>query len=149
MIKDSLQHSALYESAHPLFKKAFQFLRDSNLAELPEGKHLIDGDNIFALVQEYTSKSVEGCQSESHKKHIDIQYVISGKELMGHCTLYQQLETKAYDEKDDYALYNEKLTFIQVNSGEFTVFFPQDIHMPCIKVDIEEKLKKVVIKIKV
>ncbi len=149
MIKDSLYHSARYESLHPSFSKAFHFLKTTNLAALAEGKHIIDGDNIFALVQEYKSKSTEGCQSEAHKKHIDIQYVISGKELMGHTTLYQQKESKAYDEKDDYALYNEQLSFIEVKSGEFTVFFPQDIHMPCIKVKEEEQVKKVVIKIKV
>ena len=93
-------------------------------------------------------KSAEGNQAEAHRKHIDIQYLVKGKELMGHTTLYNQTESKSYNDNDDYALYNEEYSFIKVNSGEFTVFFPHDIHMPCIKVNKEELVKKIVIKIK-
>ena len=148
MIKDKLEHSTRYESVHPLFKKAFEFLQKSDVSSLSEGKHMIDGDNIFALVQEYKTKSAEGNQAEAHRKHIDIQYVVKGKELMGHTTLYNQTESKSYNDNDDYALYNEEYSFIKVNSGEFTVFFPHDIHMPCIKVNEEELVTKIVIKIK-
>gem|GEM_PF-5700457 len=34
MIKDKLQHAARYESVHPLFNKAFQFLKESENLKL-------------------------------------------------------------------------------------------------------------------
>ena len=50
MIIDELSQSAKYHVLHPRFKTAFDFLTNNNLEELTLGKHLIDGDDVFAIV---------------------------------------------------------------------------------------------------
>ena len=43
------------------------------------GKVAIDGDRIFAEIQEYTTKDPKDCRFETHRKYYDIQYVAEGK----------------------------------------------------------------------
>ena len=63
--------------------KAFAFLKDHDLVKLAKGKYPIDGDNVFASVTEDSTKNLEKTNWESHRKYIDIQYVINGEELIG------------------------------------------------------------------
>lgn len=148
MIFDKLHNSRLYEDINPLIKKAFAYLKEADLDKLEPGKHVIDGDDLFAIVMEYDTKDVAGGLLEAHRKYIDVQYMVSGKEMMGVAQLNGQVPEKKYDEKDDYALYKDDMSFVKVDSGEFTVFFPNDLHLPCIKVNKAEKVRKVVVKVK-
>ncbi|MFT5056447.1 MAG: biofilm protein TabA, partial [Pseudoalteromonas distincta] len=53
MIIDKLQNASLYTSINPRIAQAFEYLKSTNLEKLAVGKHSIDGENVFALVQEY------------------------------------------------------------------------------------------------
>ena len=64
------------------WEKAFKFLKNNDLAKLELKRYDIDGDDLFATVSEYMSKNEETTKFEAHRKYIDIQYVISGKEIM-------------------------------------------------------------------
>ena len=44
--------SARYEVLHPRFKKAFDFIRRPDLAQLPCGRYEIDGSNCWAMVMD-------------------------------------------------------------------------------------------------
>ena len=147
MIKDRLENSKFYENIHPLFKKAFNYLKETDFLKMEAGKYPIEGESLFAIIKEYQTKSSEGGKLEAHQKYIDIQYVYFGKELMGHVVLNNHTEIRAYDLENDYALFDLPCSFIPVNEGEFTVFFPQDLHLPSIFNQQEELVKKVVIKI--
>ena len=149
MIFDKLHNSRLYENISPLMKKAFTFLKETDLNKLEPGKHIIDGDDLFAIVMEYDTKDAAGGLLEAHRRYIDVQYMVSGKELMGVAQLSAQVPEKEYDEKDDYVLFKDDMSFVKVESGQFTVFFPNDLHLPCIKVNEAEKVRKVVVKVRV
>lgn len=43
------------------------------------GRHEIDGDRVFALVQNYTTNPIEGALYEAHRRYSDIQFVFSGR----------------------------------------------------------------------
>ena len=79
MIIDTLAESQLIYPLHPSFEQAFTFLRSTDLKSLPTGRISIDGDAIYALVQEYQTKPVDQGKWESHKRYIDIQYIVSGE----------------------------------------------------------------------
>ena len=85
---------------------------------------------------------------ESHFKHIDVQYIISGSELIGLATKTTQKPVKE-DKENDYALYDDEFTFTVFEQGMFGIFFPDDLHLPCIQVNEPEKVKKVVVKIRI
>ena len=73
-----------YADRHPLFRKAFEFLKRKDLAELAKGRYEIDGTNCWAMIQECELKPFgEGNTYEAHRAFIDIQAPISGPETMG------------------------------------------------------------------
>jgi YhcH/YjgK/YiaL family protein len=146
MILDTLANSHLYQSINERIAKGFDYLRTTDLDSLPCGKHDIDGDNIFALVQEYQTKPIAECKLESHKKYIDIQYVIQGEEMMGITTQNNQTILEQNLEKD-YTFYEGTTSLVRVSKGMFTIFFPDDLHQPCVQTETVLEVKKVVIKV--
>ncbi|NOQ25078.1 MAG: DUF386 family protein [Bacteroidales bacterium] len=146
MIIDKIQKSLLYENLHSGFAKAFDFIRKTDFSKLVDGKYEIDGDNIFAMVQEYKTKDIG--KLEGHRKYIDIQYIHSGVEQIGYANLENQ-NIISDDEEKDLAFYEGEGSFIKIESQMFAIFFPQDLHMPGIKIANANKVKKIVIKVKV
>jgi YhcH/YjgK/YiaL family protein len=150
MILDTLQHGSLYSGLSPIFKKAFEFLIKTDLSKLALGKHDIDGEDLFVLIMTYTSKDVSECAMESHKKYIDIQYLIEGEEIIRIATLNGQVPTIPYDQTKDIAFYSSEYTSaIKLEKGNFAIFFPHDLHMPCIKTGNTSQVQKAVFKIAV
>lgn len=146
MILDTLENYQLYSTINERIAKGFAFLRNTDLDAIPSGKHDIEGDTIFALVQEYPTKPLNECKLESHKKYIDIQYVIRGEEFMGVTTKNNQ-KILEQDEDKDYTFYEGTTSLVRVSKGMFTIFFPDDLHQPCVQTESAAEVKKVVIKV--
>jgi len=146
MILDTIENYQLYNPINERIAKGFDFLRTTDLDSLPSGKHDIEGDTIFALVQEYQTKPLEDCKLESHKKYIDIQYVIRGEEMMGITTQNNQKIIEVNEGKD-YTFYEGTTSLVLVSKGMFTIFFPDDLHQPCVQTETISEVKKVVIKV--
>ncbi|UYQ94540.1 YhcH/YjgK/YiaL family protein [Chitinophaga horti] len=150
MILDTLQNAHLYFGLGDKFVKAFEYLVKTDFNALPKGKYEIDGQNIFAIVNEYDTVDASAEQMEAHKKYIDVQYIVSGAELIGHDFLQQKEPSKAYDPEADYMLFAEKPSFFsKLEKDHFAIFFPSDLHMPNLRIDAPAAVKKVVIKISV
>jgi YhcH/YjgK/YiaL family protein len=145
---NSVEFMKQYESDKALWDKVFSFLGDSKLATMAPGKYPIDGDNAYAIVTSGLSKKLEDVKWESHKKYIDLHYVISGKVKIGVAPVSKATVTEPYNETRDAANYNVDGKFLTATPKEFFLFFPQDAHRPDIKVDGVDSLRKVVIKIK-
>ena len=82
MLTTNITLAEKYDYLSDKFKKAFTFLRETDLASLPIGRTEIDGDEVYASVQSYTTMTVEECAFESHLEYFDVQYVVEG------CLLY-------------------------------------------------------------
>ena len=150
MILDTLENAHLYYGLGPKFIKAFEYLNTTDLASLEKGKYEIDGDRIIAIINEYETVDASGEQMESHKKYIDVQYIVRGAELIGHDFILEKSPSRAYDEEKDYMLFAEKPSFFsRLEQHHFAVFFPSDLHMPNIRINGPAQVKKVVIKISV
>jgi biofilm protein TabA len=130
--------------------KAFAFLKMTDLKNIEVKRHDIDGDNLFALVSEYTTKNEEDAKFEAHKKYVDIQYVIAGNEQMSLTPVSKKGEILTpYDETKDL----EFMTVLESKSyiatpEKFFLFFPSDLHRPSVKVGENSQVKKVVVKVK-
>jgi YhcH/YjgK/YiaL family protein len=149
MILDKLVNASLYAGISSNLKKGFEFLINTDLLALSPGRHEIDGDEVFALVSQYDSKNPVDCRLESHRIYTDIQYLVSGKELIGFETLKTQTVSSEYNPEKDIAFYKGEGTPLLIESGMFAVFFPQDVHRPCMQINQPEKVKKVVVKVKI
>ncbi|WP_162499816.1 YhcH/YjgK/YiaL family protein [Mucilaginibacter terrigena] len=138
-----------YHANKAVWDKVFKFLSEQNLDTLSTGKHPIDGDNAYASVTEAPSKELDKAGWESHRKYIDLQYVIKGKERIDFIDINKATVTKPYSDTNDAANYSAEGTQYTAEPGIFFLFFPQDVHRPNIKVDGYDVVKKLVIKIKV
>jgi YhcH/YjgK/YiaL family protein len=149
MVFDQLENAAQYVSLHPRLAKAFDYLRGTDLAQLSIGRHDIVGDEVFALVQEYRTRADAEGFWESHRRYIDVQYVASGAERMGYANIGKLKARQAYDVDKDLLIYDGQGDFFVVTAGMFTIFKPQDAHMPCLSPGEPTTVRKVVIKVAV
>jgi YhcH/YjgK/YiaL family protein len=147
MIVDKLENGAYYYSLGARIQKAIEYLKNSSLSEIEVGKYQIEGDDIFALVSEYDTKSVETGLWEAHKRYIDIQYIIKGSEKIGYTSVENLKTTVEYDESKDILFGTANGDFVTLQQGMFMILAPQDGHMPSIYCEKPERVKKVVIKI--
>ena len=129
-------------------KKALEFLSVANLEGVNNGKHELEGEDLFFIVDSYSTKSESLCKLERHKKYIDVHYVVSGVEMIGYAQHKKQRLYKSYDAVNDYALYDGDVSFISLKPDKVAIFFPEDLHMPGIG-DGKETLKKIVVKVKI
>jgi YhcH/YjgK/YiaL family protein len=148
MIIDKLENAPLYKNLGERISKSFDYIEQTDLKNLAPGKYEIDGENIFALVNEYQTKLESEGKLEAHKKYIDVQYVIDGEELMGYAPLNGQEILDPYKEENDIVFFTGDKSFIKVSAGMFAIFFPEDVHMPGISSDKSSSVKKLVIKVR-
>jgi YhcH/YjgK/YiaL family protein len=150
MIADLLSNAERYLYLHPLFQQGFEYLYSTDLKNTPDGRYELNGEKLVAIVQSYETKPTLDEQMESHKRYIDIQYIISGTELVGHAFLQEQTIAKPYSAKEDFMLYEDQPDFFsKFHEGMFMIFYPTDLHLPSIQVSKSETVKKVVLKVEI
>lgn len=148
MIIDKILNTEVYEDVHAGVADAFRFLRNTDLRELAVGRYDINGDKLYALVQEYDTVEASAEKMEGHWMYIDVQCMIEGEELVGHAILSEQEPIEPYDLDKDIAFYSEAPSFYsKMSPGMFMVFFPMDLHVPCIHLGMPARVKKVVVKV--
>jgi biofilm protein TabA len=134
MILDYLGNINCYEKMHPKFKQAFNFLKDNNLIDMPLGRHEIDGDNLFVILNKSRGRKKKDAMLEIHKKYIDIQLILKGRDEMGwESTIKCSAPLCEYDTENDIQFFKDRpSSWITVKKGMFAVFFPNDAHLPLI-----------------
>ncbi|MFZ0598245.1 MAG: YhcH/YjgK/YiaL family protein, partial [Flavobacterium sp.] len=81
MIVDSLQNAAKYFSLHPNFKKAFDYVSQTDISILGEGAfEIAEGLKVIVIVGEGATREESIKGFECHDKNIDIQISIKGPE---------------------------------------------------------------------
>ncbi|MDO5091040.1 MAG: YhcH/YjgK/YiaL family protein [Cardiobacteriaceae bacterium] len=130
--------------------KALQWLRAQDATALSPGRHDIDGDTMYAQVIDVQTQDRDALKPERHRRYIDVQYLCHGEEGMG-----VAIESgnnplaKAYDAAGDILFYEtaENEIFFTLHAGQFTVFFPTDIHRSTIAVGAPQAIRKIVVKV--
>ena len=132
MLIDHLQNADRYAPLHSGFAGGFAFLRRADLAQLPEGRHEIDGDRVFAIVSRGQGQGRQQSLPEAHRRYIDIQFVIGGEDCIGWMPISDcQRVSSRYDAEKDLALFSDRpATWLAVSPGTFAVFYPEDAHAP-------------------
>lgn len=149
MIIDTISNASKYFSVHPLFEKAFAFIKETDLANVADGKSEI-AEGLKAIFSNAPGKTKEAslAKFECHNKNIDIQLCINGVETIGWKPRGKCVTPNGgYNEEKDVQLYHDGAdTFFQLTNGQFAIFFPEDVHAPMIG---EGEIKKLVIKVKI
>ena len=129
----------------------YEFLRNTDLKALPLGRVDIDGDEVFASVQEYTTMPADACRYESHDLYFDIQYVVEGQEQFGYTKRAGLEEEAPYNEADDIVFFKEPEQggAVLLRAGDCAVVAPEDAHKPRCIAGTPCKVRKIVVKVRV
>ncbi len=149
MILDTLEKSYHYESLHPLFARAFAALRElMGKVELSSGRVELGGDELFAIVMDAVGRDPAEAKLETHNKYIDIQFTLDGCDRIGWTPAAVLANSEGYDAEKDLEFYTDPVeSWMNVNRGEFAVFFPDDAHAPL--ANTGRHIRKIVVKVAV
>lgn len=141
-----------YQGESENLKKAINWLIKQDLDKIECGRHEIDGENIFAAVFEYETKDAVDCRYEFHKKYIDIQLLISGKEIINITPIDNiDIVDDCNTSKDiSYGILkdNKLENTIIMTEGLAAIIYPKDAHQPNVRiVNNNSNNKKIVVKV--
>jgi len=107
--------------------------------------------NNFGLEQVYNSKERSQCFFESHQQYIDVQFILEGEEIIEVLNKSLLEVDMPYSKEMDLIKYQDsmKSSLVRLAKGDVAIFFPEDAHMPCVKVNNSTKVVKTVVKVKV
>ena len=141
MILDTLNNLEKYVAVNPRLQQVVDFIKDRDLAAVAPGKVSIDGNDVFANFCVAQGKTKEEAKLESHDVMLDVQIPLSVPETMGY-TPRTALAEQPYNAANDITFYPGMAEqYVTVHPGEFAIFFPQDVHAPCISE--EKEIQKV------
>lgn len=146
MIVVPVDHLQNYGYLHPGLEKAGSFLAGIDLQALADGRHEIDGDELFAIVSTCAGKG-QGARLEAHRSYIDVQYCLSGTDLIGYRPLVQCEQIfEDYDALKDVVFFvDQAREWFSIEGSFCAVFFPEDAHAP---LGGAGACKKIVVKIR-
>ncbi len=148
MIIDTLANAHLYQAISPALKRAFDYLRQTDLAALEVGDYELDGKNLLVRVLKYATRLKEQGKWEAHRQVLDLQYMAEGVEQVCYAPV-SSLTPGEYDAVKDVQRFSGEGDLVTLPSGSFMLLMPTDGHMPCLAVDMPIPIKKVVLKIAV
>ncbi len=147
MILDKMEHWHEYVWKSGRFARAFEFLEELS-PDAADGRHAIDGDDLYCSVQTYETQPREGHEFEAHRLYADIQLLLSGEESILWAPTPGLTVTKPYEpDVETYALTADP-TDLVLTPGLFCVLFPQDAHAPCTTHRVVSSVRKAVVKVR-
>ena len=149
MIIDTLTNASKYTDLNPLFAKAFDYIKQNDIANLEEGVIQIE-DGLKVIVNTANGKTAEAslAKFECHDKNIDIQVCIKGLETIAWKPREKCVTPNGeYNPEKDVRFFSDApdMSF-QLTDGQFAIFYPEDVHAPMIG---DGEIKKLVFKVKI
>lgn len=146
MIYTTLDHVRQYYKISENLEKGLQFLTQTDLSKLEDGRIEIDGEKVFAILRHYDTRP-DNSTPETHQAYIDIQYAVDGKEYIGVAPLTAMEETAEADPEGDIWFHHGKVDHLLLENDRLAILFPEDAHAPGIAVDTPAWIRKCVIKV--
>jgi uncharacterized protein, YhcH/YjgK/YiaL family len=151
VILDQLSHASRYHTLGPRFAAGLRWLATFDPATA-DGRYDIDADDVYALVQSYSTVASAEKKYESHRAYADIQFIVSGEESIHYAPTETLTAVTDYDATKDFTLYRDpaptNATPLALNPNSFAIFLPHDGHKPGCIASAPSPIKKVVIKVR-
>ena len=147
MVVDNIKDIDKYSSLHKDFAIVFDYLK--NLQDVSLGKTILDEGNVWFNAMEIKELAGGPRLFEAHREFIDIHYVLSGEEEFGYSNIDYLTSVQTYDSDSDCEMLEGGINKIVLKQGDFVITFPEDAHIPYLRMDDKSKLVHVVAKIRV
>ncbi len=133
-------------------QEAINYLLNADIKEEDAGKTFVVDDDFYYIVKSYETKDVSDCKFESHKKYVDIQYMIKGTEAMSLIDVNRVSPTTEYNEEKDIMFFEnpkEECATLTLSGGNYVTFYPSDAHRPSMKAQNKEVILKAIGKVRI
>lgn len=124
----------------------FRWLAETDLLEIPGGKHPIEGTSLVVSVEDSENRPLEKSRTESHRQKIDFQYTVKGTERFG--IIDHETSTPNCEYRPDvirYDYYVDKARFYDSTPDKFFLFFPEDWHIAKVANDTDDQTIRVIV----
>ncbi|MEA4823974.1 MAG: YhcH/YjgK/YiaL family protein [Clostridiaceae bacterium] len=148
MILTDLAHMSHYAALSESISLGLRFLADASPDTLTPGRYTLDGSRVYVNVMTYDTEP-KALVFEAHRRYIDIQCILRGKERMEAALLDSLAETQSYDETGDYALYEGCGVSFDAPAGTVVFFYPEDAHAPGLLSGEPSHILKAVVKVEI
>lgn len=145
MIFDSIGHIDSYQGIDPRIYAGLKLL-EQDFSRIEDGRYEVNED-MYYMLQSYETKA-ENNFPESHRKYVDIQYVLQGAEIIGVGALEEMEQVEAHPDRDFFSN-RGPVDRITVTAGKFVVLWPQDAHAPGIAPGEPAPVRKCVVKVRI
>ncbi len=149
MIIDRIENASRYYPLGSGIAEAFEHLINNDLSGIAPGSYSILEDKIRMLVFDSVQSNTDRVTLEGHRKNIDLQYWVSGSELMGYAPLQSQTLLKPFNEEKDFGNYQAEASFTRFEPGMFAIYFPTDLHTAVTDEQYNSNVRKIVYKVNI
>ena len=134
-------------AGHPVWNRVFQWLR-ALPADAALGHHEIQGEQIYVSIQEYATLTRHEARFESHERYVDLQYTLSGLEGIDWAPRSSLKPDGPFANDVQFWLPpSEPVTTLCQSPRRFAVFYPSDAHRPKVRLEGQDQVRKLVVKI--
>ncbi len=149
MIFDRIKNINRYKNISNNLSKAIEFIENTDLSVIKEQEFQVDGKEIYGFIRSFELKDEDDVFFETHDKYIDIQLCLENGEIIGHADKSDIIPKVLYDTENDIEFGNtDRYNNLILKKDSFVIFFPNDAHKSCIKLDDFITSYKMVIKVK-
>lgn len=129
---------------------AIDYIESMDKSELKPGIYVVN-DNFYYIVQEYMTGQTRECHLESHRKNINIQWILQGEEIVEIADCARLCVEKDYDTESDVMFWRrpERTAESMLRKNSYIVIYPETAYMAHSVIGIPEKIKKIVARVKV
>lgn len=148
MIFDHISNKERYRHL-PWLHDALTRMESITAQDFNPGQIVIEENVLLLNCNAYQSRPESECFFEAHQKYIDVHFLISGEELIGHTDSAWLEETQAYDAEGDAVLYKGRIeSHLKLVPGWFAVFVPGEPHLVGLQVaETSVAVNKIVAKV--
>ena len=131
-----------------LWKEVWEWIEQES-QQVENGVYRLRGKDLYVNVEGYTTIPAEEARFESHRKYVDVQFMIEGKEYIEYHPCATLPMSGEYDGEKDLLFHEpaEPKARLPMTPGAFAVFFPEDAHRPKVQMGTPAPLRKLVVKI--
>ena len=146
MIFDRLEHLTAYDAMIPALSEIHAILNTQNLKQLSAGRHEIR-DGLYFNIDDYTT-SLTLKPFEVHHLYADVQMMLKGEE-QHQIADRNAAPQNSFDESRDIAFFQASpIATFHATPEHFLLYLPYEPHRSQIAVHQEQKVRKVVFKIR-
>ena len=148
MILTNLNDSQKNKTLNEKIQKCIEYVKNNDILSFETGVYEIE-DGIKMNYDNYSSKEEKDGLWESHIKYLDVQVMLDGEEYIAVNNI-KNMKKKSKDQKNDIIFFiGDELFKIPLKKDDILILYPEDVHMPGLKIRKSILNKKVVFKIEI